>query len=67
VVLVVEEVIVMEQPQQSEVLPEAAWFWQARSLDEVMADARPFSAEESYAIEDLTDEEWDAFTAALTE
>ena len=53
---------------QSDAVPDASWFWTPRTLDEIMANAKPFDAKsESFEIEDLTEEEWAAFEAALAE
>ena len=45
--------------------PEA--FWRNRTIEEQMAGVEPLSADESFVIEDLTDEESEAFWAALNE
>ncbi|MDQ1445408.1 MAG: hypothetical protein QOI20_1872 [Acidimicrobiaceae bacterium] len=45
--------------------PEA--FWRSRTTDEVFANAKPWTGEESFVIEDLTDEESEAFWAAVNE
>lgn len=42
-------------------------FWNPPSLEEVMADVAPLAPEERFDIPDLTDEEWEAFMAALEE
>ena len=50
---------------------EAGWpfdtdaIWRNRSLDEQMAGAKVWTGEESFVIENLTDEESEAFWAAL--
>jgi hypothetical protein len=36
----------------------SALFWKPPSLDELMASIAPLGADESFEIEDLTDEEW---------
>ena len=41
--------------------------WRNRSLDEQMAGIKPWTGEESFVIEDLTDEESAAFWAAVNE
>ena len=43
----------------------SASFWNSPSLDELMADVPPLSADEDYSIEDITDQEWEAFADAL--
>lgn len=45
----------------------SARFGQAPTLEEVMAGAEPFAEDDSFAIRDLTDEAWAAFTRALHE
>jgi hypothetical protein len=42
-------------------------FWNTPSLEELMADVAPLEPSEHFDIPDLTDEEWDAFVAALDE
>ena len=42
-----------------------ARFWSPRTLDEVLADVRPITSWDDLAIPDLSDEEWEAFAAAL--
>lgn len=44
---------------------DARAIWRNRSLDEQMAGVKPLAADESFEIEDLTDEESEAFWAAL--
>ena len=41
--------------------------WRSRSTDELFADALPWTGDESFLIDDLTDEESDAFWAAVGE
>jgi hypothetical protein len=42
-------------------------FWRNRTIEEQMAGVEPLSADESFVIEDLTDEESEAFWAAVNE
>ena len=44
-----------------------AQFWSAPSLQELMADVAPLAPEEHFDIPDLSDEEWEAFVAAISE
>ncbi|MEW6153475.1 MAG: hypothetical protein AB1673_05725 [Actinomycetota bacterium] len=44
-----------------------ALFWSPPSLDELMVDVAPLSEDESFEIEGLTDDEWQAFVDALDE
>jgi hypothetical protein len=44
-----------------------ARFWSAPSLQELMADVAPLAPEEHFDIPDLSDEEWEAFVAAISE
>lgn len=41
--------------------------WKTHSLDELFAGVEPLRADESFVIEDLTDEESEAFWAAINE
>jgi len=41
--------------------------WHPPSLEELMADITPLAPDEHFDIPDLTDEEWEAFVAALDE
>jgi len=45
----------------------SASFWSPPSLDELMADVAPLSADEDFSIQDLTDQEWEVFADALHE
>lgn len=45
----------------------SAAFWQPVDLDTEVLGAEPLSADESFAIPDLTDDEWEAFARALHE
>jgi hypothetical protein len=42
-------------------------FWNPPLLEELMANVAPLEPNEHFDIPDLTDEEWDAFVAALDE
>lgn len=44
-----------------------ALFWNPPSLDELMADVAPLSADEDFGIDDLTEQEWAVFADALHE
>jgi hypothetical protein len=44
-----------------------ARFWKPRTLEELMAGKKPFTSWEDLDIPDLTDEERDAFAAALAD
>jgi hypothetical protein len=44
-----------------------AQVWNPPSLEELMADVAPLEPDEHFDIPGLTDEEWEAFVAALTE
>jgi hypothetical protein len=44
-----------------------ALFWSPPSLDELMADVAPLSADERFEIADMTDEEWQVFVDTLDE
>jgi hypothetical protein len=45
----------------------SAQFWNPPSLEELMFDVVPLAADEHFDSPDLTDEEWEAFVAALDE
>lgn len=45
----------------------SAAFWQPADLDTHVLGAEPVTAEESLAIPDLTDDEWEALARALHE
>jgi len=45
----------------------SAAFWQPADLDTQVIDAEPLTADESFVIADLTDDEWEAFARALHE
>lgn len=59
----------MPEPEANhDVIEEAnALFWNPPSLDELMAGIAPLGADESFEIEDMTDEEWQVFVDALDE
>ena len=44
-----------------------ALFWNPPTLEELMASVQPLMSEDDLAIPGLTDEEWEAFVAALNE
>jgi hypothetical protein len=44
-----------------------AAFWQPAELDVQVRGAEPLTADESFAIADLTDDDWEAFARALHE
>ena len=44
-----------------------ASFRQRKDLEDVAGATAPIGEDESFAIEDLTDEEWDRFTRAIDE
>jgi hypothetical protein len=45
----------------------SAAFWQPADLDSQVLGSEPLTADESFAIPDLSDEEWEVFTRALHE
>ncbi|MGH9226771.1 MAG: hypothetical protein ACRD2W_23960 [Acidimicrobiales bacterium] len=45
----------------------SASFWNPPSLDQLMADVAPLSADEDFSIGDLTEQEWEVFADALHE
>lgn len=44
-----------------------AQFWNPPSLEELMADVAPLDPDEHFDLPDVSDEEWNAFVAALDE
>jgi len=65
----VQEVTAMSEPTAS---PDAvdrasAAFWSPTDLDTLLTGAEPLREDESFAIPDLTDTEWEAFSRALNE
>ena len=42
-------------------------FWLDEDLEAMLAPVQPYEGAGEFAIEDLTDEEWDRFVAALRE
>jgi hypothetical protein len=46
---------------------DSAVFWLDTDLENLLADVRPYEGPQDYAIDDLTDDEWDRFVAALSE
>jgi hypothetical protein len=65
----VQEVVAMSEPTAS---PDAidhasAAFWSPTDLDTVLTGVEPLREDESFAIVDLTVEEWEAFARALQE
>ncbi len=45
----------------------SAAFWSPTDLDTLLVGAEPLREDESFAIPDLTDAEWEAFARALHE
>jgi hypothetical protein len=45
----------------------SAAFWQGIGLGAQVLGAEPLTADESFVIPDLTDDEWEAFTCVLRE
>jgi hypothetical protein len=44
-----------------------ASFWAPPSLDDLLRDVEPVASLDEFAIEDLTDDEWEAFCSAISE
>ena len=53
------------QPDDLDV--DAAAFWLDRDLEAVFETVKPYEGPDEFAIEGLTDDEWDRFVAALSE
>ena len=45
----------------------SAAFWQPGELDSQIRSAEPVTADESFAISDLTEDEWEVFVRAMHE
>ena len=54
-----------QQPDDLDV--DSAAFWLDSDLDTMLAAVKPYEGAGEFAIEDLTDDEWDRFVAALSE
>jgi hypothetical protein len=54
-------------PSHDEIEQANRLFWNPPGLDTLMADVAPLRSDERFEIEDLTDEEWQAFLDALDE
>ena len=65
----VQEVTAMSEPTAStDAVDRAnAAFWAPADLDTLLTGAEPLREDESVAIPDLTDTEWEAFARALDE
>ena len=53
----------MRQPDDLEVA--AAAFWVDVDLEALLASTKPYDGPEAFVIDDLTDDEWNRFVAAL--
>ena len=53
----------VRQPDDLEVA--AAAFWVDADLEALLASTQPYEGPGSFVIDDLTDDEWDRFVAAL--
>jgi hypothetical protein len=65
----VQEVVAMSEPTASPdpVDRASAAFWSPTDLDTLLTGAEPLREDESFAIADLSVEEWEAFARALQE
>ena len=45
----------------------AVAFWRGSGLDALLGAVGPYEGPDEFVIEDLSDDEWDRFVAALTE
>lgn len=55
----------LASPQDLEV--DAAAFWLDSDLETLLASVKPYRGPDEFVIDDLTDDEWDRFVAALDE
>ena len=46
---------------------DAAAFWLDTDLETMLATVKPYAGPDGFVIEDLTEDEWDRFVAALSE
>jgi hypothetical protein len=46
---------------------DATAFWLDTDLEKLLASVKPYNGPDDFVIEDLTDDEWDRFVAALDE
>ena len=53
------------QPDDLDVV--GATFWADVDLEALLAETQPYEGPDAYVIDDLTDDEWDRFVAALDE
>lgn len=53
------------QPDDLDV--DAAAFWLDTDLETMLTTVKPYEGPDEFVIEDLTDDEWDRFVAALSE
>lgn len=44
---------------------DSAAFWVDTDLEKLLAGVKPYEGPQDYAVDDLTDDEWDSFVAAL--
>jgi hypothetical protein len=61
--------VVMNEPvaKAQDLELDAATFWLDTDLENLLVDIKPYEGPQDYAIDDLTDDEWDRFVAALNE
>lgn len=55
----------MRQPDDLDVAASA--FWLDADLGDLLSKVKPYAGPEAFVIEDLTDDEWNRFVAALDE
>ena len=55
----------VRQPDDLDV--SAAAFWLDTDLESMLVTVKPYEGPDEFVIEDLTDDEWDRFVAALSE
>lgn len=55
----------LRQPDDLDVA--AAGFWADADLEALLANTKPYEGPNAFVIDDLTDDEWDRFVAALDE
>ena len=55
----------VRQPDDIDVA--AAAFWADADLEALLAGTKPYEGPDTFVIDDLTDDEWDRFVAALDE
>ena len=57
----------MDKAPIPSLLPASTGFWRNADIESMLATVQPYEGPDEWVIEDLTDDEWDRFVAALRE